>query len=225
MTFQAIIFDCDGVLVNSEELGIKIELAELAKHGLDYSREEFIDTYMGLMDAAAQNVLEQEFQSRLGRPAPDAFNDSVVEKRLRLYEKDLKAVDGVFELMSSIDVPKAVASSSLTPILNKKLIQVGLDRHFDRHIYSGDQVDQGKPAPDLFIYTAEQLGVSPEKCLVIEDSINGVLAGVAAGMTVWGFLGGGHLDETFGPKLRDAGAVEVFGHFSQIETRLTANRF
>ena len=220
MPFDAIIFDCDGVMINSEELGIQLELAHLAEHGLTYSRHDFIDLYMGCTDKAAQEILEREFQSKLGRSAPDAFGSGNVEARLALYEKELIAVDGIKDLIRSIDRPKAVASSSKAKILEKKLAWTGLDALTGDHVYSGEYVENSKPAPDLFLYTADKLSVDPANCLVIEDSVNGVKAGAAAGMTVWGFIGGGHLDESFRPKLHEVGAVEVFGHHDEIRERL-----
>jgi beta-phosphoglucomutase-like phosphatase (HAD superfamily) len=126
----------------------------------------------------------------------------------------LTEVPGAGVAVAGTVLPKAVASSSTREGLERKLKQVGLWEHFEPHIYSADHVTHAKPAPDLFLHAAEALNVEPGECLVLEDSVNGVIAGRAAGMRVWGFLGGGHAHDRhfrdkLGARLTAAGAERL----------------
>lgn len=129
-------------------------------------------------------------------------------------------MEGVEALASRLEGPKAVASSGRVEKLASKLRMTGLYDLFAPHIYSAEQVGIGKPAPDLFLLAAKSIGCPPETCVVIEDSLNGVQAGVAAGMTVWGFTGGGHADDGLADRLRGAGAHAVFANFTEIAAQL-----
>jgi HAD superfamily hydrolase (TIGR01509 family) len=110
----------------------------------------------------------------------------------------------------------AVASSSRAHFLDSKLKRMGLFDLAAPHIYSADLVEHGKPAPDIFLYTAEKLGVPPRQCLVLEDSVNGVRAGLAAGMQVWGFVGGGHCYDGYGDRLMEAGAQQIMRDYAAV---------
>jgi HAD superfamily hydrolase (TIGR01509 family) len=118
-------------------------------------------------------------------------------------------VPGARAAIETMALPKAVASSSRPAFLREKLTLGGLVDLFEPHIYSTELVARGKPHPDIFLYAAEKLGVASARCLVIEDSVNGVQSGLAAGMTVWGFVGGGHCDEAMGERLLHEGAHRV----------------
>ena len=118
-------------------------------------------------------------------------------------------VPGARAAIAALSQPKAVASSSTREGLERKLRQVGLWEYFAPHAYSAEHVVQAKPAPDLYFHAAHALGVPPEECLAIEDSVNGVKAAYAAGMTVWGFLGGGHAHDGLGRLLLAAGASRL----------------
>jgi len=147
------------------------------------------------------------------------FFTGLVEQRRK--KKDLlQTVPGAAGVLRDISMPFAVASSSRTEFLESKLKRVGLWDLATPHVYSADLVEQGKPAPDIFLYAAEKLQVVPEKCLVIEDSVNGVQAGVAAGMTVWGFTGGGHCFEGHGERLLEVGAADVMDDFPALLNKL-----
>ncbi|HWY63688.1 MAG TPA: HAD-IA family hydrolase, partial [Rhizomicrobium sp.] len=121
----------------------------------------------------------------------------------------LTEVPGAGAAVAATPLLKAVASSSTKEGLERKLRQVGLWSHFEPHVYSADHVVHAKPAPDLFLHAAEKLGVRPDDCLVLEDSVNGVVAARAAGMRVWGFLGGGHAHDRLGERLTAAGAERL----------------
>lgn len=209
--FSAVIFDCDGVMVDSERIYLEVEMHHLAEIGLHFSRHEYQQTFNGLRPRDFILEVAATYE-KLGKgPLPESFGPDLASEAYARMEADLQAIDGIHALLDRLpDSPKAVASSSSAPRLFRKLELTNLTSYFGEHIYSGDFVENGKPAPDLFLYSAEKLGVDPAGCLVIEDSVNGVLAGVAAGMDVWGFTGGGHADEALGHRLKAAGASRVF---------------
>ncbi len=122
---------------------------------------------------------------------------------------ELTEVPGAGQAVAAMTLPKAIASSGSMPGMERKLKRTGLWVHFVPHVYSADHVTNAKPAPDLFLHAAAALGVVPADCLVLEDSVNGVLGARAAGMTVWGFLGGGHADDGLGRRLLEVGAERL----------------
>jgi HAD superfamily hydrolase (TIGR01509 family) len=219
--FNAVIFDSDGVLVDSEVLGIDIEMELLAGYSLPYEKQEFIRRFMGLNDIDFVQALNIESRERLGTPLPDDFADRIVERKDTLYQTALKPVPGIEHLLDSLPHPKAVASSATVWELERNLELTGLIDRFKPHVYSADLVKAGKPAPDIFLHAAAQLETPPEECLVIEDSTMGVRAGLEAGMTVWGFIGGGHASEALGERLRAAGAHEVMRSHDEIRAVLS----
>jgi HAD superfamily hydrolase (TIGR01509 family) len=206
---SAVIFDCDGVLVDSEVLALEVELAILAKQGLKFERDDYVTRFMGLSHEAFHEVIDQEAQKRIGRPVSGVIRDELAARLRQTMIARLTEVPGAGEAVAATGLLKAVASSSTKEGLERKLRQVGLWEHFEPHVYSADHVAHAKPAPDLFLYTAQMLGVAPSQCLVLEDSVNGVIAARAAGMRVWGFLGGGHMHDRFGARLSSAGAERL----------------
>lgn len=214
MTFSAIIFDCDGVLVDSEILSVRGERRVLARHGINYTMEDFVRRFIGLHDDAFYAALKEDYRSTHGRDAPAGFEEEVLDGR-RQEMKALTIIDGADRALQA-HAKTAVASSSRAHFLESKLKRMNLWEYAAPHIYSADLVENGKPAPDIFLYTAEKLSVDPKRCLVLEDSENGVRAGLAAGMTVWGFTGGGHCIGNHDQRLLQAGAAMVatdFKHF------------
>lgn len=218
--FDAIIFDCDGVLVDSEVLAIKGERIALEALGLVYSPQDYVRKFVGLHDRAFFDALREDYHDTHRRDAPVDFEDRILEGRRRERHL-LTPVAGADAALRKARVHVSaigVASSSRAHFLQSKLERTGLYDLAAPHVYSADLVESGKPAPDIFLYAAEQIGVAPERCLVLEDSENGVKAGFAAGMTVWGFLGGGHIFDGHGDRLLEAGAarvVENFAHFAK----------
>ena len=205
----AVIFDCDGVLVDSEVLALEVELAILAEQGLTFEREDYVTRFMGLSYQAFHDVIDDEAQKRIGRPISDTIRNELAKRLRQTLIARLTEVPGAGAAVAATPLLKAVASSSTREGLERKLRQVGLWSHFEPHVYSADHVVHAKPAPDLFLHAAEKLGVSPGDCLVLEDSVNGVVAGRAAGMRVWGFLGGGHAHDRLGERLTAAGAERL----------------
>jgi HAD superfamily hydrolase (TIGR01509 family) len=206
---RAVIFDCDGVLVDSEVIAVEVETALLAEIGLHYEIPEFTARLMGMSDKAFYAALDEDCRMRTDRALPQDFRARVDAGKHALNEQKLAAIAGIEMAVARLGLPRAVASSSDTEHLAYKLRKTGLWDHFAPHIYSADHVTHAKPAPDLFLYAANALGVAPLDCLVIEDSVNGVKAALAAKMRVWGFAGGGHMDDGGRARLSAAGAERI----------------
>lgn len=209
MTFEAILFDCDGVLVDSEVIYVEVEREHLARIGLHYDLDEYMDRFQGLGSTDFWATLDQDHRALGKGPLPETFGDELDAATMERIDRELTEISGIKQLLDSHKGARAVASSSRLNRLNHKLRHTGLFSYFDPHIYSGEQVENGKPAPDLFLFAAQNLGIAPSSALVIEDSANGVKAGLAAGMTVWGFVGGGHSHDGHREQLAAAGAHKV----------------
>lgn len=206
--FSAVIFDCDGVLVDSEIVALEVELAALATIGLTYDIDEYKARFMGMSSAAFYSAVEEDCRTRQGHPLPEDFRDRC-RAGYRAAAHRMVEVPGARAVATAIPHRKAVASSSTAEALSHKLRAADLWDLFAPHIYSADHVAHAKPAPDLFLHAADALQAEPRACLVLEDSANGVIAARAAGMTVWGFTGGGHMDEATGHRLLAAGAMRL----------------
>lgn len=217
---SAIIFDCDGVLVDSEIIYTAVERKHLSRLGLHYDSTAYQTRFVGLADDDYINKLASDYQARGKGLFPDEYAANVKAESAARIEAELQAIDGIKPLLQRLNASTAVASSSSVGALQKKLDLTGLHQYFSPHIYSGEQVQRGKPAPDLFLLAATRLGVTPENCVVVEDSVNGVSAGVAAGMKVWGFTGGGHADAGLQDRLMAAGAQKVFSSFQDMSSAL-----
>lgn len=182
--FDLVIFDCDGVLVDSERLAVRTESQILTELGWPLSEAEVIEQFVGRSSRYMQTVVEEQ----LGRPV-DWRGE--FERRVReVCERELVPVDGVISALNEIAIPSCVASSSSHAMLDFKLGLTGLSDRFLGRIFSADDVAHGKPDPAVFLYAAASMNVEPNRCAVIEDSVSGVEAGVAAGMTVFAFSGG-----------------------------------
>ena len=217
--FAALIFDCDGVLVNSEEVAQRVELTCLAEVGLNYQREEFARRFSGLSTALFRHAILNEYAERVGQMPPNGFFDRMFARVVAAYQTELEAIAGACEFAVAWQKPKAVASSGSPDLIATKLSKAGLEGVFGDYVFcSGDLPP--KPSPDVFLLAAEKLGVACRDCLVIEDSVSGVLAGKAAGMTVAGFVGGGHCSQTHGELLLDNGADWISHTFTDIAQRV-----
>lgn len=182
--FELVIFDCDGVLIDSERLAVRTESQILTELGWPLSEAEVVDRFVGRSSRYMQSVIEE----KLGRPV-DWRNE--FERRVReACERELVPVEGVIAALDEIAIPTCIASSSSHPMLNFKLDLTGLAERFVGRVYSADDVGKGKPDPAVFLFAAASMGVEPDRCAVIEDSVTGVEAGLAAGMTVFAFSGG-----------------------------------
>ncbi len=187
MNYDLVIFDNDGVLVDSEPISNRLLAAYLTELGHPTSYEESIRDYMG----SAMHRIHELILERTGQRLPESFDDVFHARVFAAFEQELVAVagvSGVLEKLAADGVPYCVASSGSHERIRVGHRTTGLDRWFDEgRIFSSQDVGRGKPAPDLFLYAAERMGVAPERCVVVEDSPLGVRAAVAAGMDVYGF--------------------------------------
>ncbi len=220
--FSAILFDCDGVLVDSEILSLQVEIETLKESGLHFEMNQFAGRFMGMHHTEYVAALDAVCRAETGQPLRSDYYARVAERCERVWADSLTEVRGAAAVISRLDanLPKAVASSSRLEPLRAKVAKTGLAPFFGEHVYSADQVARGKPAPDVYLYAAERIGVAPEACLVIEDSANGVLAGLAAGATVWGFTGGSHAWPGHEDRLSEAGAHAVFSSWADVAEAL-----
>ncbi len=205
MDFRHIIFDCDGVLVDSEPLSMKLDQELLAENGIMLSEEEVAQRFIGLTFGALITKVEMEFGIRL----PEGISDEKDRRLLALYERELVATDGAVAVAKSLGLPKSVASNSPRQRVEAAFRITGLASCFNGHITTFEDVRTGKPAPDIYLLAAERAGVSPSECLVVEDSRAGVISAVAAGCPVIGFAGLAHDREAASLMLRQSGAVNV----------------
>jgi HAD superfamily hydrolase (TIGR01509 family) len=205
-----IIFDCDGVLVDSEVLSCRCLSEALAGYGIDLGLDQALDLFLGRSITA---VLEH--YEALGRSIPERFSTELRAGVRAAFLSALCPIDGVGSVLEGLQIPHCVASSSDFDRVSLSLSLTGLTPHFDSRLYTSQMVQRGKPAPDLFLYAAEKMRADPRRTLVIEDSVSGVAAGKAAGMTVWGFVGGSHYQSRDGKAiLSEAGADRVFGRMA-----------
>ncbi|MFE4970409.1 HAD family hydrolase [Streptomyces sp. NPDC056660] len=212
MRYDLVIFDNDGVLVDSEPISNRLLAAYLTELGHPTSYEDSIRDYMG----SAMHRIHDLVQERTGQRLPDDFDDVFHARVFAAFEAELKPVAGVAEVLERLaadGVPYCVASSGSHERIRVGHRTTGLDRWFDEsRIFSAQDVGRGKPAPDLFLYAAERMGVAPGRCAVVEDSPLGVQAAVAAGMDVYGFT-------AMAPADRLLGATRLFselGHLADL---------
>jgi HAD superfamily hydrolase (TIGR01509 family) len=197
----------------------EVALRMLAAEGLHYTPQES-QRFIGLSARAWGALVEQDALDRLGRPLPPGTPERISAAITTAILRSVQPIPGAVEAARAIALPKAVASSSPTHELHAKMRALELWDLLAPHIHGGNDVAHAKPAPDLYLLAANRLGVAPERCLVIEDSIPGVRAGVAAGMTVWGFTGGSHMPPGQAERLIGAGAVHIFGAMADLPTLL-----
>lgn len=219
---SAVIFDCDGVLVDSEVLAHEVELAVLAEIGLHYDPHDFAIRFMGRSDKVFFEMLDADGRERLGRSIIDEIRGPMNQRYRKAVAERLTEVPGALSAIRALALPKAVASSSTEAGLAVKLKKVGHWEHFAPHIFSAEHVTHPKPAPDLFLLAAKSLAVAPPGCLVIEDTVNGVTAARAAGMRVWGFSGGTHMTRRIAARLSDAGAERIVESWPEAERLFAA---
>ena len=213
---DAIIFDSDGVLVDSEKIHVAVERELLAELGLFYDHETYLTRFVGLSNPDFYAQLASDYAGRVGGAFPDDFGARLQERIWPRIEAELCPIDGVAQLVEAFGGKVAVGSSAPLDRLTKKLELTGLASLFAPHIYSVDHVQNGKPAPDLFLHAARQIGVPAERCAVVEDSVNGVKAALAANMTPIGFVGGGHADAGLAERLEASGAAYLVSSHAQI---------
>jgi HAD superfamily hydrolase (TIGR01509 family) len=197
--YELVIFDCDGVLVDSERLAVTIDAKVLAHIGWPLTESEVIERFVG----RSEDYMVAEIERHLGRPLPNAWEAEFKPMYRETFERSLAPVDGIVQALDAIPVATCVASSGSHEKIRHSLGIVGLFGRFEGRIFSASDVANGKPAPDLFLHAAASIGVPPAHCAVIEDSRIGVEAARAAGMRAFGFAG----SVTAADRLSGAGTV------------------
>lgn len=207
------IFDCDGVLVDSEPLSMRVDVQILAESGVTISEEEAHRRFVGKTFAAMLDEISREF----GVTFPADASDQKDLRLLRLYETDLRAVDGVAAALEALGRQHfSVASNSPYERVETALRIAGLTRFFGNRITTFEHVANGKPAPDVFIEAARRAGYHPQDCIVVEDSVTGVTAAHRAGCHVLGFTGTHPHPQEQAEKLRAAGAAATFARMAEL---------
>ncbi len=220
---SAIIFDCDGVLIDSERIACRVDARELTALGIPMTPEALAHRFSGVSYRDMIAALETETGMRL--PDDYAARSHALVLAACATEGAALAMPGIHELLGGFaDRKLCVASSSSPDWLRRTLGQTGLWQRFAPHVYSAVTVARGKPAPDLFLLAAARVGAAPADCLVIEDSVVGVQAAKAAGMTVFGFCGGGHCQPGHDRRLLAEGAASVFEHMDELAAALRRER-
>jgi HAD superfamily hydrolase (TIGR01509 family) len=212
MPVDLVIFDCDGVLVDSEVISCRVHAEVLTQHGYPITAEQVSSRFMGRSALDAHGEVERE----LGRALPDGFEELRKQAVLDALATSLVPIPHIHAALDTIAVPVCVASSGFPSKIVQSLTNTRLHPRFAPNIFSASQVERGKPAPDLFLFAAGQMQVSPERCLVIEDSIPGITGALAAGMAVLGFHGGGHCGPGYADRLLAAGAILTFDDMRQL---------
>jgi HAD superfamily hydrolase (TIGR01509 family) len=213
VSIELVIFDCDGVLVDSEPLANRVMTDALNEIGINLRYEEVCSRFIGLSMARVVELVEE----LLGRPVP-GFEESVQRRTFERFRHELRPIAGTEDALARLGLPYCVASSGELEKMRLTLGLTGLLCHFEGRMFSATQVARGKPAPDLFLFSAAQMHVDAGACVVVEDSVPGVLAARAAGMAVFGYDGTG-----FGPALSEAGAC-VFSDMRELPDLLERAR-
>ncbi|THA59543.1 HAD family hydrolase [Streptomyces sp. A0958] len=180
------IFDCDGVLVDSEKICVKVDALIMADLGCTFTEAEIIERFVG----SSTEVYTAAVEERLGRRLEKDWQHRYEHLYDAAFEAELAPVDGIAEVLNHLTTGICVASNGGHTGIRRSLEITGLTHHFENRVFSADDVRRGKPAPDLFQHAARSLGVRPERCAVIEDSAYGVQAARAAGMRAFGYCGG-----------------------------------
>ena len=207
MKYKAIIWDCDGVLIDSEVLACGVARDLFAEHGVDIKLNDFIARFTG---KSTQQMIDE-----LG-PKIDPF--ALIERQKAAFEKNLRPTNGIDRVLQAIKLPMAVASGSSLKRLEHSLSITGLLNYFNGHVYSAEMVKHGKPAPDVFLLAAEKLNVAPQDCLVIEDGIHGIEAAGKAGMDVVAYAGASHMTPALRQRLEKTAVLAIIHDLSDLLT-------
>lgn len=211
MSYELVIFDCDGVLVDSELITNRVFTQMLNEIGISMTLQDVLERFVGRSMAYCWEAISEI----LGHKLPQKFIDEYKVRTAAILRSELRSVPGVETVIAGLTCPYCVASSGTHDKMQLTLSITGLLPKFLGRIYSVTEVARSKPFPDVYLYAAKQMGVAPASCAVIEDSPTGVRAGVAAGMTVFGYCA-----VTPEELLREAGASRTFAHMHELPTLL-----
>lgn len=181
-----VIFDCDGVLVDTEPLALRVCLGLGAELGWPLTKGEIVDRFLGRSDRAVMAQVAE----RIGEAGAATWAMRYEQRLAAAIDTELAEVDGVSEALAALTLPHCIASSGSHAKMRRTLGRTGLYERFAGRVFSASEVERGKPAPDLFLHAARRMGVAPERCVVVEDSQYGVQAARAAGMRSFGYAGG-----------------------------------
>jgi HAD superfamily hydrolase (TIGR01509 family) len=211
---RAIIFDFDGVLADSEVLSNSVIAEIVSEFGVPTTIDDAYRTFMGKRLVEVIATIERV----IGRKLPDDFADRYQERTFAAFRRGLKPIEGAREFVETWrSVPTCIASSSSPERLALSLEVLNMAALFEGRVFSASNVARGKPHPDIFLHAAEQLGIAPSECIVIEDSVGGVVAARAAGATTIGFTEAGHIQPGHDARLREAGADQVVASFAELD--------
>lgn len=208
--FDLVIFDFDGVVVDSEVISAQMLIAELAGYGVDVDSAYVARHFLG----RSYPVVLQQIREEFGVVLPEGFEDDYRARLISAFATGLKPMPHMRDVIERLAVQYCLATSSSPERLKNSLGVVGFTDLFEGRASTSSEVANGKPAPDLFLHVAKKHGVDPARCLVIEDSLAGVRAGLAAGMEVWRFVGGSHFEGLEVPRDPDAEPHRTFASFS-----------
>ncbi|WP_296741226.1 HAD family phosphatase [Mesorhizobium sp.] len=213
---RLMIFDCDGVLVDSEPLAAKAYERVYEKHGMPGVHDGIIAQCIGMKQAD----IIAKIKTLTGHQFPLAAEGDIWAETKLLFSEELKPTPGIVPFLGALNGARCVASSSSVERINHSLAVTGLARFFGEAIFSSSMVKNGKPAPDIFLHAAERMGVEPADCIVIEDSPFGIQGAVAAGMIAIGYTGGGHSYPEHAARLTAAGADFVCADWLEVSRQL-----
>ena len=221
--FDLVIFDCDGVLIDSEIISLSMLIHELALRGVQVDLDYVSRNFLGRSYPTVMQTIRDQF----GLDLPPEFETHYRDRLMAAFEADLTVMPGVRAALDGLALPRCVATSSSPRRAEQSLRLTGLGDLVGPRLFTASMVTRGKPAPDLFLHAAARCGADPARCLVIEDSLTGIRAGLAAGMTVWRFTGGSHLGPETPEEPEDARPhrrLASFGEFFQIAPGLKSAR-
>lgn len=215
MEFKCVIFDCDGVLVDSELIENQVLISMARQFGLEMTLEKAIENFKGKSLSDCLQIIEKLIQRKL----PDYFVKEYRYQSFDAFKKELKPIEGVKEFIANLDVPYCVASSGPIEKITLNLTTTGLIENFKNSMFSSYQINSWKPEPKIFLHAASEMGYGVDDCIVIEDSLPGVMAAVTGGFRVYALV-----DEKNELELQHAGAI-VFRGFEELAKILKPDRF
>jgi HAD superfamily hydrolase (TIGR01509 family) len=209
-SIKCIIFDCDGVLIDSEVISARIMIEELSLENIDLDFAYFQANYLG----RGFTKVAVDIRASYGRAISDDFEARYRSKLLDAFKRELRSMPGIFEVLNTLSLPCCVATSSSPVRVQNSLSITGLTRYFANSVFTASQVKNGKPAPDLFLFAAAEMQMDPANCLVIEDSQTGLEAALRAQMPVWQFTGGSHLKDHVPRNGKEAPQIPTFDNWA-----------
>lgn len=208
---QMVIFDCDGVLADSEVISARVLAEQLRPYGLDLDEEFIFRNFVGQSFPKVADKIRARFRLDVPPEFEAAYRANLVDA----FARGLTRTPGLGAVLDDLGCRKCVATSSSPPRVARTLRITGLEGYFGGNVFTASEVANGKPAPDLFLHAAEKMGISPENCLVIEDSMAGILAARAAGMEVWRYIGGAHMRGFSTADLATPAGVPAFDNWTE----------